>query len=164
MKIVYVLTCGNPSGACRKARCNVVSDQVAVPSCSRSGVRRASCRSAHAQRYCRRLRTAAMPWCNRRQALPVETGDQLGDVTRTPPSSMRRVSVALTICYGRQRLARATWLARSLAERLICVNTGRSSSVRARAGRFCGGSSCTPDCSPDPQFTKANLLWQGSRQ
>ena len=41
-QIVYVLTPGNPSGARRSARCNVVSDQTAVPSASRSGVRRAS--------------------------------------------------------------------------------------------------------------------------
>jgi len=41
-KIVPVLTCGRPSGAPHNARCNVVSDQVAVPSRSRSGARRNS--------------------------------------------------------------------------------------------------------------------------
>src|SRR5205814_1185362 len=34
-KIVQVLTWGSPSGAVRRARCNVVSDQVAVPSRAR---------------------------------------------------------------------------------------------------------------------------------
>jgi hypothetical protein len=43
-QIVYVLTWGNPSGALRSARCRVVSDHVAVPSRSRSGIRLASLR------------------------------------------------------------------------------------------------------------------------
>ena len=40
--MVYVLTSGSPSSARRSARCSVVSDQVAVLSRSRSGVRRTS--------------------------------------------------------------------------------------------------------------------------
>ena len=43
-QIVYVLTCGSPSGARRSARCKVTSDHVAVPSRSRSGGRPASAR------------------------------------------------------------------------------------------------------------------------
>jgi hypothetical protein len=43
-QIVYVLTFGKPSGARRRARCSVFNDQVAVPSCSRSGGRRNSLR------------------------------------------------------------------------------------------------------------------------
>ncbi len=39
-KIVYVLSCSKP-GSRRRTRCSVESDQVAVPSCSRSGGRRA---------------------------------------------------------------------------------------------------------------------------
>src|SRR5947209_8051888 len=35
-QIVYVLTCGRPSGARRSARCKVFNDHVAVPSRSRS--------------------------------------------------------------------------------------------------------------------------------
>ena len=38
------VTCGEPASAWRKARCKVVSDQVAVPSRLRSGVRRACLR------------------------------------------------------------------------------------------------------------------------
>src|SRR3954453_11303859 len=38
-QIVNVLTFGSPSGALRKAFCSRLKDQVAVPSCSRSGVR-----------------------------------------------------------------------------------------------------------------------------
>jgi len=48
-----------------------------------------------------RLRTAAMPWGNRRQTLLVETGDPLGDrITSTAPGSMRRFRVVLAICHG----------------------------------------------------------------
>ena len=107
-----------------------------------------------------------MPWCNRRQALPVETGDQLGDrITSTPPSSMRRVSVVLAICYGQQRFGPGDMAGR-FAGRTTDLRQHCSLFVRqgTRAGRFCGGSSCTPDCSTDPQFTKATLLWQGSCQ
>src|SRR6266567_8175317 len=43
-QMVYVLTFGKPSGARRRARCNVFNDQVAVPSRSRSGGRRNSAR------------------------------------------------------------------------------------------------------------------------
>lgn len=43
-RIVPVLTFGNPSGAVRRAWRRVMSDQVAVPSASRSGGRRASAR------------------------------------------------------------------------------------------------------------------------
>jgi hypothetical protein len=43
-QIVYVLTLGRPSGARRSARCNVFSDQVAVPFRSRCGGRRNSVR------------------------------------------------------------------------------------------------------------------------
>ncbi len=43
-QIVYSLTPGSPSGAWRSARRSVLSDQVAVPSASRSGARRTSAR------------------------------------------------------------------------------------------------------------------------
>src|SRR5215204_1928261 len=43
-QIVNVLTRGSPSGAWRKARCSRLKDQVAVPSCSRCGVRAHSAR------------------------------------------------------------------------------------------------------------------------
>src|SRR5579863_5813799 len=42
-KMVKVLTSGNPSGASRRLRCKVVSDQVAVPSSLSKGLRRNSC-------------------------------------------------------------------------------------------------------------------------
>lgn len=50
-QMVYVLTVGRPSAACRKARWRVTSDQVAVPSRSRSGVRRTSCRIRACSRW-----------------------------------------------------------------------------------------------------------------
>src|SRR3954452_1877038 len=43
-KIVNLLTRGSPLSACRKARCSRLNDQVAVPSCSRWGVRAHSAR------------------------------------------------------------------------------------------------------------------------
>src|SRR3954471_21216377 len=43
-QIVYVLTWGSPSSACRKALCSRLNDHVAVPSCSRWGVRAHSAR------------------------------------------------------------------------------------------------------------------------
>src|SRR3954449_5600161 len=43
-QIVNVLTWGSPSGALRKALCSRLKDQVAVPSCSRCGVRAHSAR------------------------------------------------------------------------------------------------------------------------
>src|SRR3954447_25748157 len=43
-QIVKVLTWGSPSGAWRKAFCSRLKDQVAVPSCSRWGVRAHSAR------------------------------------------------------------------------------------------------------------------------
>src|SRR3954468_23813048 len=43
-QIVNVLTFGSPSGALRKAFCSRLKDQVAVPSCSRWGVRAHSVR------------------------------------------------------------------------------------------------------------------------
>jgi hypothetical protein len=52
-----------------------------------------------------RLRTAALPWCNRRQAFLVEAGDQVGDrITRTASGSMCRFRVVLAIGHGQQRL------------------------------------------------------------
>src|SRR4051794_7649047 len=43
-QIVYVLTWGSPSSACRKVLCSRLKDQVAVPSCSRWGGRAPSAR------------------------------------------------------------------------------------------------------------------------
>src|SRR4051794_4641167 len=43
-QIVKVLTLSSPSGALRKALCSKLNDQVAVPSCSRCGVRAHSAR------------------------------------------------------------------------------------------------------------------------
>src|SRR3954469_4741061 len=43
-QIVYVLTWGSPSSACRKVLCSRLKDHVAVPSCSRWGVRAHSAR------------------------------------------------------------------------------------------------------------------------
>jgi hypothetical protein len=43
-QIVSVLTVGSPSGACRKALCSKLNDQVAVPSGSRCGARAHSAR------------------------------------------------------------------------------------------------------------------------
>ena len=48
--------------------------------------------SAHVGAPVDRLRTATVPRCNRRQTLPVETGDQLGHgITGTPPGSLSRL-------------------------------------------------------------------------
>ena len=71
-RMVKVLTAGSPSGARRSARCKVVSDQVAVPSCSRSG--RAPHLAQDARRFGRAVlqrRAAAGPG---RSAPPARSG------------------------------------------------------------------------------------------
>src|SRR5215210_4722668 len=68
-RIVTVLMAGSPSGAARSARCKVVSDQVAVPSRSRSGARRNSrrMRSRSGSRY---RGSGPPPWRRSRAASP----------------------------------------------------------------------------------------------
>ena len=77
--MVKVLTSGSPSGARRSARCSVVSDQVAVPSCSRSGARRDLAQDALGfGRAVLERRAAAGARGQGGQPVGVEAGHQLG--------------------------------------------------------------------------------------
>ncbi len=89
--IVKVLSCGKPSGAVRKACCRVVSDQVAVPSRSRSGARRNSARM--------RSRSVAVYWVG---APPPCRGARA-----STPSRLQRATRSATASLDRRPPARA---------------------------------------------------------
>jgi hypothetical protein len=134
-----VLTRGRPSGARRKARRRVVSDQVAVPSRSRSGARRNSRRMR--ARSAGPYRTGGPPPCRVSSAA---SPSRLNRATsRATPSPERRPARRAAVVYdapaatASSALARPTRSARSLVARATAPSTTRSSSVNARKGSFC---------------------------
>ena len=136
--MVYVLTAGSPSSALRSARWSVVSDQVAVRSRSRSGVRRTSARirSRSAAPYLTlgpppwRGSTAANPsWLNRATSSPTASPE------RRPTRRAASVYEPPSATASRAR-ARVTSAAGALVARPNCSRLDRSSSVSARNGSF----------------------------
>src|SRR6266536_6657806 len=139
-QMVYVLTLGKPSGARRNARCKVVSDQVAVPSRSRSGGRRNSARirSRSAGPYWVGGRppgwrsTAARPtWLKRATHAATESPNA------RPTRSAASVYEAPSLTASRAR-ARATDNAGALWLRANCPSARRSEFVNGRSGSFFG--------------------------
>src|SRR5215213_9955290 len=137
-QMVYVLTSGSPSSALRSARCSVVSDQVAVLSRSRSGVRRTSARirSRSAAPYfilgpppCRGSTAASPSRSNRPTSSPTASPERRP--TRLAASVYEQPSATAT-----NARARATTPAGALVARPNCSRLARSTSVRARNGSF----------------------------
>src|SRR5215210_450577 len=139
IRIVQVLTVGSPSDAVRKARCKVVNDQVAVPSCSRSGGRWNSwrMRSCSITPYRRtgpprcRGSTAASP-----SRLKRATSWATATRERRPAARAAAVKGAPSATASRA-FARATRAAASLPARAIRASSLRSSSFKGRNGSCC---------------------------
>ena len=138
--MVQVLTLGSPSGARRSARCNVDSDQVAVPSCSRSGGRRNSrtIRSTAVGPYAR----GGPPPCPGSIAW-IPSRLKRATSRPTPTCERRPACCAATVndapsATANSAFARATRSARSLPARASASSTSRSSAVTARNGSRCG--------------------------
>src|SRR4051812_27822990 len=112
-QIVNVLTRGSPSGAWRKAFCSRLNDQVAVPSCSRWGVRAHSCAfrlNPFGQDALLRISAIADPWSapmagpHGGEPVAVEPADPGGDRLGVPSSDLVGGSrVAGAIRNGQQR-------------------------------------------------------------
>src|SRR6266581_2802903 len=138
-QMVYVLTFGKPSGARRRARCNVFNDQVAVPSRSRSGGRRNSfrIRSRSAGPYStgggaplRLGSTAASPtWLKR------VTHSAIESPTARPTSCAASV-YELPVLTASSARARATDAAGALWLRANRSRAPRSELVNGRSGSF----------------------------
>jgi hypothetical protein len=138
VQMVYVLTMGSPSGARRRARCNVVNDQVAVPSGSHAGERRNSARirSRSAAPYRtgapppRLGSTAANPtWLKRLTHCATESP------TRRPTTCAASVYELPELTANRAR-ARATAAAGALWLRATRSRAVRSELVNGRRGSF----------------------------
>ena len=136
--MVYVLTLGSPSAALRSARWSVVSDQVAVWSRARSGVRRTSARI--------RSRSAAPyrtfgppPWRGSTAATPSRLNRPTSSPTASPerrPTRRAASAYEHPSATASNARARATMPAGALVARPNCSRRARSSSVRARNGSF----------------------------
>src|SRR6266853_664471 len=138
-QIVYVLTLGKPSGALRRARCNVFNDQVAVPSRSRSGGRRNSVRilSRSAGPYstggapppCLGSTAASPSWLKRATHCAIESP------TARPTSRAASVYELPSLTASSAR-ARATDAAGALWLRANRSSALRSGLVKGRSGSF----------------------------
>ena len=134
-----VLTLGSPPGARRSARCKVFSDHVAVPSRSRSGVRRNSSRirSRSSGPYsvggrppgCRS--TAARP-----SSLKRATQTAIESPTERPTNRAASVYVAPSLTASSAR-ALSTDNAGALWLRDNCSSARRSALLNGRSGSFC---------------------------
>src|SRR5215213_8616862 len=137
-QMVYVLTAGSPSSALRSARCSVVSDQVAVLSRSRSGVRRTSARmrSRSAGPY---ATLKPPPWRGSTAASPSRLNRATSSATASPERRPPRRAASVyehPSATATNARARATTPAGALVARPNCSRLSRSPSVRARNGSF----------------------------
>lgn len=121
------VTWGSPSDALRKARCRVVSVQVAVPSRLRPAC---DGLDQNAVVFGRSILNGWVTTMARREgadSLAVEAGDQIGNgVGGAPPDGLNRRGVAGTSSDGQQEIGACNMLAGSLRARLICSSTWRS--------------------------------------
>src|SRR4051794_6510762 len=137
-QMVYVLTSGSPSSALRSARCSVVSDQVAVLSRSRSGVRCTSARmrSRSAAPYFTR---EPPPWRGSTAASPSRLNRATSSPTASPERRPTRRAASVyeqPSATASNARARATIPAGALVARPSSSRLARSPSVRARNGSF----------------------------